>query len=94
MIVNRAERDLGINDYHREIKKMCDLKNDRGSLFEPEEQKFLKYLMENNRIVLFKQPKKEDKNKKFVPSEEEKNIMKTIKNSSYVKSKHILNILS
>jgi hypothetical protein len=36
MIINRAERDLSILDYHREIKKMCDLKNDRGSLFEPE----------------------------------------------------------
>lgn len=27
MIINRAERDLSINDYHKEIKKMCDLKN-------------------------------------------------------------------
>jgi len=25
--------------------------------------------MENNRIVLFKQPRKEDKNKKFAPGE-------------------------
>lgn len=33
MIINRAERDLGILDYHKEIKKMCDLKNDRGYLF-------------------------------------------------------------
>lgn len=73
---------------------MCDLKNDRGFLFEVEEQKFLKYLMDNNRIVLFKQPKKEDKNKKFIPGESEMTIMRTIKISSYVKSKHILNILS
>lgn len=94
MIINRAERDLGIIDYHREIKKMCDLKNERGYLFEPEEQKFLKYLMDNSRIVLFKQPKKEDKNKKFVPGESETTIMRTIRNSSYVKSRHILNILS
>lgn len=94
MIINRAERDLSINDYHKEIKKMCDLKNERGYLFEPEEQKFLKYLMDNSRIVLFKQPKKEDKNKKFIPGENEMSIMRTIKNSSYVKSKHILNILS
>ena len=49
MIINRAERDLGIVDYHREIKKMCDLKNERGYLFESEEQKFLKYLMDNCR---------------------------------------------
>lgn len=94
MIINRAERDLGIIDYHREIKKMCDLKNERGYLFEPEEQKFLKYLMDNSRIVLFKQPKKEDKNKKFIPGESEMTIMRTIRNSSYVKSRHILNILS
>jgi GTP-binding protein EngB required for normal cell division len=94
MIINRAERDLGVVDYHREIKKMCDLKNDRGWLFEVEEQKFLKYLMDNNRIVLFKQPKKEDKNKKFVAGESELTIMRTIRSSSYVKSRHILNILS
>ena len=85
---------MGIADYYREIKKMCELKNDRGWLFEAEEQKFLKYLMDNSRIVLFKQPKKEDKNKKFVAGESELTIMRTIKNSSYVKSRHILNILS
>jgi hypothetical protein len=94
LIINRAERDLGVADYHREIKKMCDLKNERGWLFEPEEQKFLKYLMDNGRIVLFKQPKKEDKNKKFAAGEGELAIMRTIKSSSYVKSRHILNILS
>ncbi len=48
---------------------MCDLKNERGYLFELEEQKFLKFLIDNNRIILFKQPRKEDKDKKFVPSE-------------------------
>lgn len=36
VIINRAERDLGPADYHREILKMCSLSNDRGSLFEPE----------------------------------------------------------
>lgn len=58
---------MSIIDYHKEIKKMCELKNERGFLFEAEEQKFLRYLMDNQRIVLFKQPKKEDKNKKFIP---------------------------
>jgi len=33
MIINRAERDLSITDYHREIRKLADLKNDRGYLF-------------------------------------------------------------
>ena len=36
MIINRAERDLGINEYHREIKKMCELSNEKGHLFEAE----------------------------------------------------------
>lgn len=31
---------------------------------------------------------------KFVPSEAEREILRTIKNSSFVRSKHILNILS
>jgi hypothetical protein len=34
LIINRAERDHSIYEYHKEIKKMCELKNDRGSLFE------------------------------------------------------------
>jgi hypothetical protein len=94
MIVNRAERDLSATDYHKEIKKMIDLKNERGPLFEIEEQNFLNYLMANNRIVLFKQPCKEQKNQRFQPSSSDFDIMKTIKGSSFVKSKHILNILS
>jgi len=48
---------------------MLELKNERGWLFEPEEQKFLKYLIDQNRIVLFRQPRKEDKNKKFIPGD-------------------------
>lgn len=48
----------------------------------------------NNRILLFKQPRKEDKNQKFVPSENENSILRTIKYCNFVKSKHILNILS
>ena len=27
MIINRAERDLSVQDYHKEIKKMIDLIN-------------------------------------------------------------------
>lgn len=94
MVVNRAERDLTIMDYHREIKKMLELKNERGWMFEQEEQLFLKYLMNQNRIVLFKSPRKEDRNKKFVPTDSDLSIMRTIKACSYVKSKQILNILS
>jgi hypothetical protein len=50
--------------------------------------------MDNNRITIFKQPRKEDKNKTFVPCDTDKLILKTIKTCSFVKSKHILNILS
>lgn len=73
---------------------MCDLKNERGSLFEREEQNFLRFLVNQNRIILFKQPLKEDRNKRFIPTENEKGIMAAIKRSDFVKSKHILNILS
>ena len=37
---------------------MCELKTERGPLFEIEEQNFLNYLIRSNRIVLFKQPRK------------------------------------
>ena len=94
MIINRAERDLSAQDYHKEIRNMISLKNERGPLFEVEEQNFLKYLMANNRIVIFKQPRKQDKNQRFQPCSSDFDIMKTIKGSSFVKSKHILNILS
>lgn len=69
MIINKAEPDLSIYDYHKELKKMLELKTERGFLFELEEQKFLKYLMDNNSIFLFKQPKKDTKSTKFVPTE-------------------------
>lgn len=58
MIINRAERDLNAASYHKEISKMCSLKNDQGPLFSPEEQSFLRFLVANNRVLLFKQPRK------------------------------------
>ena len=92
--MNKADRDLSAADYHKEIMKMCMLKNARGTLFEEEEQNFLKFLVNNNRILLFKQPLKEDKNKPFIPTQHEKGIINAIKRCDFVKSKHILNILS
>lgn len=50
--------------------------------------------MDNSRIVIFKQPRKEDKNRPFIPCDTDKNILRTIKGCDFVKSKHILNILS
>ena len=55
---------------------------------------FLNYLVDNNRVKLFKSPLKRDKNKPFIPSDHEKSIMPCIKNSDFVRSKHILNIVS
>lgn len=45
-------------------------------------------------MKLFKQPLKKDKDKVFEPSEFEKDIMPSIRNSDFVKSKHIANIVS
>lgn len=73
---------------------MLDLKNERGYLFGEEEQHFLNFLVTNNRIKLFKMPTKKDKDKPFQPTEFEKNIMPSIHTSDFVKSKHILNIVS
>lgn len=41
MIINRADQDLDAEDYGAEIKRMAELKNERGHLFSEEEQLFL-----------------------------------------------------
>lgn len=51
-------------------------------------------MVDNNRVKIFKAPSKKDKNKEFIPSEYETDIMPSIKRSDFVKSKHILNIVS
>lgn len=94
LIINRADKDLDIENYCKEIRKMAQLKNERGFLFGEEEQQFLNYLVENKRIKLFKTPQKKDKDTVFVPTIYEADIMPSIKNSDFVKSKHILNIVS
>lgn len=73
---------------------MIGLKNEKGFLFGEEEQNFLRYLVDFNRIKLFQQPQKKDKDTQFLGSELEKDIMPSIRNSDFVKSKHILNIVS
>ena len=94
MIINRADRDLSAENYCKQIKKMAQLKNQRGFLFGEEEQDFLNYLVGNNRIKLFKNCLKKDKDKPFEPTEFEKDILPSIKKSDFVKSRHILNIVS
>jgi hypothetical protein len=60
-----------VQEYANEIKNLAQLKNEKGDLFTKEEQFFLNYLADNERVVLFKQPSKKDKDKVFVPSESE-----------------------
>lgn len=51
-------------------------------------------MVDNNRIKIFQQPQKKDNNTQFFGSDYEKDIMPSIRNSDFVKSKHILNIVS
>lgn len=55
MIINRAASDHSIEDYHKEIRKMIQLKNENGFLFSEEERLFMDYLMFKKRILLFRQ---------------------------------------
>lgn len=55
---------------------------------------FLNFLCDNNRIKLFKTPMKKDKGKPFQPTDYERDIFPSIKKSDFVKSRHILNIVS
>lgn len=68
LIINRADVDLSDLDYCREIRKLISLKNQRGFLFGEEEQNFLRYLVDNGRIKLFKQPQKKDRDQQFLGS--------------------------
>lgn len=54
----------------------------------------MNFLVDDNRIKIFKTPLKKDKNKEFIPTEYERDIMPSIRRSDFVKSRHILNIVS
>lgn len=94
LIVNRADGDHPFDSYIREMEKMIEMKGERNYLFEKEEREFVKFLISNRKIFLFRSPKKEDKDKKWVPPQEERGLLKLIKGLNYVKSRHIQNILS
>ena len=94
MIINRAGRENSEDDYHQEILKMIQLKNENGHLFQEEERRFMEFLINKKRILLFKQAAKENRDRTFVAEGSENRIMECIKSSSYVKSRHINNILS
>ena len=94
MIINRAGRDNSEEDYHQEILRMIQLKNENGYLFQDEERRFMEFMVSRNRILLFKQAAKENRDRTFVAEGSENRIMECIRNSQYVKSRHIQNILS
>ncbi len=68
MIINRAGKDNSIEDYQNEIQKMIVLNNSNTSLFLDEERNFMNFLVQNKRILLFKQAQKEDRNQQFQAS--------------------------
>lgn len=94
MIINRAGKDNTEEDYHTELKKMIQLKNENGYLFEDEERRFLEFLMIRKRILIFRQAAKENRNRTYMAGNSERRLHQTIKDLQYVKSKHIQNILS
>lgn len=70
------------------------LKNENGYLFLEEERKFMNFLIQSNRILLFKQAQKDERNQEFQASKNERTILQIIKESKFVRSRHIQNILS
>ena len=59
LVVNRADKDHKLEDYHHEIIKMAQLKNEGGYLFEQESRDLLNYLVKNNKIFLFRSAQKD-----------------------------------
>jgi hypothetical protein len=54
----------------------------------------VRFLVQNQRVFLFRAPRKEDKDRKYVAPMEERGLLGRIKGLQYVKGKHIQNILS
>lgn len=73
---------------------MVQLKNENGSLFQDEERRFLEFMINRKRVLLFKQAAKQNKDRTFLAEGSENRIMDSIKKCQYVKSRHIQNILS
>lgn len=94
LIINRADREQPHASYIREMEKMIEMKGDRNYLFDEEERKFIKFLLANERVFLFRSPSREDKDKVFVAPAEERTLLMRIHNLLFVKSRHIQNILS
>lgn len=72
--------------------KIAKLKAEDGYLFQEEERNFIKFLVDNRRVCLFKQAQREDEGK--VLDIKEENLLNLIRDTHYVKSKKIRNIIS
>lgn len=94
MIINRADRDNFEEEYHEEILGMLDLQNENGYLFQPEERTLLRFLVEERRVLLFKEAPKDGMSKSFIAEASENHIIECINQIQFVKSRQIANIIS
>lgn len=58
LLINRAKKDYSEKDYKRELLKMADLKGEDGYLFKKEEKDFIEFLVNHNKVCIFKQAEK------------------------------------
>ena len=65
LVINRADKGHTVEEYHHEILKMSQLKNESGYMFEQESRSLLEYLVKQNKISLFGEAQREQKDQKF-----------------------------
>lgn len=73
------------------------LSNENGSLFNQQEKNFLEHLLYKKRVLTFSMAGKQNQHNgtsKFNPTNGEKDIMNIIKQATYIRSRHIENIIS
>jgi hypothetical protein len=73
---------------------MIEMKGEKNYLFNEEERSFIRFLLQNERVFLFRSPSRDDKDKPYVAPAEERTLLMRIHNLSFVRSRHIQNILS
>ena len=71
---------------------MAKLIGEYGFLFKEEERNFIEFLVKNSRVCLFKLAQRVDEGK--VLDIKEENLLNLIRDTHYVKSKKIKNIIS
>ena len=63
LLINKAKPENSEKTYCEELLKMAKLKAEDGYLFQEEERNFIKFLVDNRRVCLFKQAQREDEGK-------------------------------